>query len=454
MLMSPLERRSTLSLAGIFAVRMLGLFMILPVFSLYAQHLKGSTPALMGVALGIYGLTQALLQIPFGILSDRVGRKPIITVGLVIFILGSLVAGFAHSIHGVIIGRALQGAGAVGSTIIALVADLTREENRTKAMATIGMVIGLSFTLALVLGPILNSLMGVPGIFFLTAVLGVVGIIILHMLVPTPHSTTLHRDAQAVPAQFLSVLKNVELLRLDAGIFALHAILTATFVAIPLVLQQLAGLPEAKQWTLYLPVLFLSFVFMVPFVILAEKKRKMKAVFSGAVGTLFVTQVGLWAFHDSRWLIGLCLLVFFTAFTLLEATLPSLISKVAPAGSKGTAMGVYSSSQFLGIFVGGALGGWLLGQHHMSYIFLLCALLAIIWFAIAITMPAPLHLGTHCINLGVLSKQQAGDYDKTLRAMPGVAEVTIIPEEGMAYLKVDNAKVDKNALNKFSKNST
>ncbi len=444
--MNQTERRATFSLAAIFAFRMLGLFMILPIFALYAHHYTGATATLIGVALGIYGLTQACLQIPFGMLSDRVGRKPMITIGLLLFAVGSIVAAGAHSINGIIIGRALQGSGAVGSVIIALVADLTREQNRTKAMAVIGITIGLSFTLAMILGPIFSNLVGLSGIFWLITGLAIIGIIILHMAVPTPTHSVFHRDAEPVPALFKSLLTNRELLRLDAGIMILHAILTASFIAIPIALTKIAGLTPQHQWLVYLPVLLLSFVAMVPFIIIAEKKRQMKAVFLGGIIAIAVTQLLMLNSHTSIFMISISLFIFMTAFTLLEASLPSMISKLAPAGAKGTAMGIYSSSQFLGIFIGGTLGGWLYGHFQLSGIFVGCAALAVIWFIIAVGMKKPPHLGTYLLNVGSINTKQIDSLTKKLKEMTGVADAIIIAEEGVAHLKVDNALVDKQAL--------
>jgi len=448
-----LERRATLSLAGIFSLRMLGIFMILPMFSLYAHDLKGATPSLVGIAMGIYGLTQAGLQIPFGMLSDKYGRKQIITIGLLLFILGSVVAALADSITGVIIGRALQGAGAIGSTTFALVADLTREEQRTKAMAIIGMVIGISFSIAMVLGPILNNWIHVDGIFWCTAALALVAIFILHGVVPTPRVTSFHRDTQPVPELFSTILRTPELLRLNFGIFILHAILTACFVALPIALEDVAELHRQEQWTLYLPVLFFSFLTMLPLIIIAEKKRKIKQVFLFAISCLLVSQFFLWGFHHNLWSIALCLFVFFTGFNILEASLPSLISKFAPTKSKGTAMGVYSTSQFLGIFVGGTLGGWLYGQQHLSVVFIFCAIMAGVWLMVAARMQQPRYLGTHLLNVGKIDSEQAKELRTKLLNIIGVAEADVITDDGIAYLKVDNSILNKDALTEFSKSS-
>jgi len=381
------ERRAALSLAGIFSLRMLGLFMIYPVFALWARRLPDATEFSIGLALGVYGLTQALFQIPLGFLSDRLGRKRIIAAGLVLFASGSAVAALSHSIDGIILGRLLQGAGAVGSAVLALAADLTREEHRTKAMAIIGMTIGASFSLALVVGPILNRWIGVPGIFWLTAVLALLGIGVLYGLVPQPLVSSVHAEAEPVPALFKRVLTDRELLRLDFGIFVQHAILTASFLSVPFVLKQ-AGVALHNQWFVYLPVLVVSVIFMVPLIIMADRGR-MKPIFLASVATLGVSQLLLLLGHGGLPVVIVALLLFFIAFNLLEASLPSLISRVAPAEAKGTALGIYSSSQFFGIFVGGALGGWLQGVWGLTGVFGLCAALTGLWLVVAIAMRPP-----------------------------------------------------------------
>ena len=447
------ERRSAFSLASIYSFRMLGLFMILPVFSLYAHGLKGVTPTMIGLALGIYGLTQAIFQIPFGMLSDRIGRKPIITLGLVIFIIGSIVAAVAthaNNMVGIIIGRALQGGGAVGSAVLALAADLTREEHRLKVMAIIGMTIGVSFSIAMVGGPLLNDWVGLSGIFWLTAVLGLVGIAVLQFWVPTPKHSRLHRDTEAVPAQFKEVLSDTQLLRLDLGIFTMHLVLTALFVALPVALRDVAGLPADHHWYVYLPVMALGFFSMVPFIIIAEKKRLMKQIFAGAIVLLALANLSLYEFHHTLTAIVLALWLFFAAFNLLEATLPSLVSKMAPSQSKGTAMGVYSSSQFLGIFVGGWAGGWMFQHHGFSGVFLFCAGMAGLWLLAALTMRRPSYLSTFLLNVGDIDQAKARALGVELAQIPGVAEAVVIPEDQVAYLKVDNKALDKEALYAYS----
>ena len=400
------ERRAAFWLAGVFSLRMLGLFMILPVFALYAEHLRGNTPALAGLAIGIYGFSQALFQIPFGFLSDRYGRKRMIYLGLLIFAAGSGVAALADSIHGVILGRALQGGGAVSAAVMALAADLTREEHRIKVMAVIGITIGVSFAASMILGPVLNGWIGVPGIFWLTGLLALLGIAVVRFRVPDPVESRIHRDAEPVAAQFGRVLLDTQLLRLNFGIFILHLLLTATFVAVPLALRD-AGLPSDQHWQVYLPALVLSMAAMIPFVIIAEKHRRLKPVFLGAILLLILTEFGLLALHATVLETAVLLLVFFTAFNLLEATLPSLIAKLAPPDAKGTAMGVYSSSQFLGAFAGGALGGWLRGLYGLQGVFTFATLAALAWLLAAWTMKNPRYLSSYLLNVGALDEAEA-----------------------------------------------
>ena len=439
------ERRAAFWLAGVFSLRMLGLFMILPVFALYAEHLRGNTPALAGLAIGIYGFSQALFQIPFGFLSDRYGRKRMIYLGLLIFAAGSGVAALADSIHGVILGRALQGGGAVSAAVMALAADLTREEHRIKVMAVIGITIGVSFAASMILGPVLNGWIGVPGIFWLTGLLALLGIAVVRFRVPDPVESRIHRDAEPVAAQFGRVLLDTQLLRLNFGIFILHLLLTATFVAVPLALRD-AGLPSDQHWQVYLPALVLSMAAMVPFVIIAEKHRRLKPVFLGAILLLILTEFGLLALHATVLETAVLLLVFFTAFNLLEATLPSLIAKLAPPDAKGTAMGVYSSSQFLGAFAGGALGGWLRGLYGLQGVFTFATLAALAWLLAAWTMKNPRYLSSYLLNVGALDEAEARLLALRLAEVPGVAEAAVVAADGVAYLKVDRRALDEAAL--------
>ena len=448
---SPLEKRAGVTLSMIYAVRMLGLFMILPVFAVFAEGLDDSTPVLAGIALGIYGLTQGALQIPFGMLSDKFGRKPIITLGLVIFALGSLIAAMSDSIYGIILGRALQGSGAIAAALMALAADLSREEHRLKMMSFIGVSIGFAFAVSMVLGPLLNQYIGMSGLFVFTAIMAVLAIIILFTLVPSPDASVFHRDTQAQPTLFRKVLSDPQLLRLDFGIFVLHAILMASFMAIPLMLQN-SGFHVDDHWQLYLPVFLLSVALMVPFIIRAEKKRRMKQVFIGAIGTLALAELGLFVRGDSIFHVGFTLVVFFTAFNLLEASLPSLVAKTCPADRKGTAMGVYSSSQFLGAFAGGWLGGVCYQSWGSEGVFLVCAAALLVWMLLAISMKNPRYVSTYLLNIGKIKADEVNKMVSQLVSVQGVAEASIEPEEGIAYLKVELHALDEAKLLKYSIN--
>ena len=381
--MTALERRAVAALAGIYSTRLLGLFLILPVFALYAQTLDGYTPRLMGLALGIYGLTQACLQLPFGMLSDRLGRKPVIAFGLVLFAVGSVVAANAHSIEMVVFGRALQGAGAVSAAVTALVADLTRDSQRTKAMAIIGITVGTSFLIAIPLGSALNALIGVPGIFWLTAALALTGIAVLWLAVPTPPSRA-RAQAQPFLPQLFAVLRDWELMRLNVGIFALHAALTAMFVVLPTALVDRAGLPQNEHAALYLPLMVISAIPLFPLVSWSERSGRQRQTFAATVLVLTLALSSLSFAHDALLPIGAGLLAFFVAFNFLEASLPSLVSKTAPAQGKGMAIGVYSTFQFLGAFVGGDRGGWLYQHYGIGAVLAGAAAIAGLWFVLAL----------------------------------------------------------------------
>jgi predicted MFS family arabinose efflux permease len=380
--MTALERRAVSSLALLYSFRMLGLFMVLPLLALYAVDLPDATPSLIGLALGIYGLTQALLQIPLGWLSDQVGRKPVIIGGLLLFAAGSVLAAVADSLWGIVLGRALQGAGAIAATVMALVADLTSEEQRTKAMAIVGVSIGLSFAVALVLGPVIAAAGGLASVFWVTALLALGGIAIVVMLVPGPPPVPAgHDDVGASPGMFGRALRDPTLLRLDFGVFALHFILMACFLVVPGVLEQVAGVDRAHHWQVYLPVLLLSIVGMLPLMRMAERGGLPRQMFLSGIGLLVAavlvlgTAAGPWVFFFGLWL-------FFVGFNYLEATLPSQVSKSVFAGGKGTALGIFSTCQFLGAFAGGAGGGWVLQHFGQAYLIGLCLALAGLWFVL------------------------------------------------------------------------
>lgn len=383
--MTRTEIRASTSLASIFALRMLGLFLILPVFSVHAKSLPGGeSTTLVGLAMGIYGLTQSFGQIPFGIASDKYGRKRIIVIGLVLFALGSFIAAAADNIVWVIIGRAVQGAGAISAAVTAFIADSTREEHRTKAMAMVGGSIGLTFAGSLVISPLLYQAIGMGGIFALTGGLSVLAIFVVLYIVPA---------APALPPNRVSIreiLANGELMRLNYGVFALHLTQMAMFVVMPSALIRFGHLPLAEHWKIYLPVVLVSFILMLPPIFIGEKRGKSKQVFVGAIALLLMVQIGMWLVLSQTqahwtWLIGL-LLAFFIAFNILEASQPSLVSRIAPPGSKGAALGVYNTLQALGLFCGGALGGWLTQHVSGASVFVLGSVLCVVWLIIAANM--------------------------------------------------------------------
>jgi predicted MFS family arabinose efflux permease len=427
-------------LSSIMSIRMLGLFMILPVFSAYAMQFAGATHAMIGITLGVYGLTQAMLQIPFGMLSDHLGRKRVIYFGLSLLFIGSIIAAQAHSIYTLCFARALQGSGAIGSTVLALLSDLTRDESRSKAMAFVGLAIGFAFTIAMILGPMINHYFHLAGIFTATALFALIGMGLL-FLIPTPPKPL--KTTEKFVSKFSSVLRNRSLLRLDAGIFFLHACLTALFIAIPILLTQQMQLSTQHQIFLYLIVLVFAFMFALPFIIVAEKKRKMRSVFIGAIATIFCAQLLLAIFYQHLAVTAFLLFVFFTAFTLLEATLPSLVSKIAPIQNKGAAMGLYSSSQFFGIFVGGSLGGLIYTHGNVMGIFAFCAGITLIWLCFAMFMQEPPYLSTLTFPM-----HHPESHYQHIRHIAGVMEVAVIPEEGMLYIKADKLKLDEPVLQK------
>jgi MFS family permease len=443
--MTPVERRASFGLAGIYGLRMLGLFIILPVFALYAERLPGGeSRTLIGVALGAYGLTQAILQIPAGWLSDRYGRKPVIYAGLILFAMGSFVAASAHDIYWIIAGRVIQGAGAINAAVMALTADLTREEHRTKAMAMIGITIGITFSISLVLSPLLYQIIGVPGMFALIGALAALAMAVVAFVIPNPAITRFHSDTEASTKKLGYVLRNKDLLRLDFGIFSLHAILMSVFMQVPFILRA-DGLEAARHWQVYLPVMLVAFALMVPPIIIAEKKAKMKQVFMGAVALAALAQLALMLLQHSVWGVAAALLVFFTAFNVLEATLPSLISKIAPLDAKGTAMGVYSSVQFLGAFFGATAGGFLMQHFGGDAVFVFAIGLLLLWLLVAGTMQPPAAVRTRMYHVPELDEGNALSLRRKLEQVRGVKEAMVAGAEGMVCLKVDMQGFDEAA---------
>lgn len=424
---------------------MLGLFMVLPVMSLYFEGYHQSSAFLLGLALGIYGLTQAIFQIPLGLLSDKIGRRPVILGGLLFFILGSVVAATADSAIGIIIGRALQGMGAIASTLMALVTDLTAEQNRTKAMASIGATIGISFAIAMVLGPVVASSFGMAGIFWLTALLGLIGAAIVLKAIPKTFSMRRNRETQTDLQQLGGLFLEPSLMRLNIGIFFLHLTLMAAFVVIPTVLVNQLSIDPDQLWWVYLSLLGGGFIAMLPAMIFAEKCKAQKKTFVSAVGLMTVAMFVLGTTKSSVTIV-LMLFVYFAAFNLLETTLPSWLSKVCPVGNRGTAMGIYSSCQFLGTFAGGILGGFALANVGVDGLFLLLAMMLLFWCLLACTMTSPKPLQTLILQVG---ETKADEFVKSISNIVGVEDILLIEGEDLAYVKVNKNLIDLNSLEPF-----
>lgn len=444
--LDPQEQRAALGLAGIFTLRMLGLFLVLPVFALFARDLPGATPLTIGLAMGAYGLTQSLLQIPFGVLSDRIGRKPVILMGLALFAFGSLVAALATNIEMMILGRFLQGAGAIAAAIMALAADLTRESSRTRVMAMIGASIGFAFIAALIIGPILAAWFGLSGIFWITMVLAMLSALVLMLVVPNPARSQFHRDAEPVPALIGQAIFHPSLFRLNTGVFILHMSLTAVFLVVPVLLRDRYQLPGVDHWQLYLPVMLLAMGLMVPFVIIAEKRKQMKemlllAIVVAAVSLLLMDEIGF-----GLWGLGLVMVLFFGAFNLAEAIMPSWVSKVAAAEMRGTAMGVFASSQFAGAFAGGLLGGFVHHRFGDEAVFFFAAAMMGLWLLLILGIQKPRHLSNHLLPLEGLVFDDVEALRQQLLALEGVDAVQIILEDGLAYMKVDNERFNSDSL--------
>lgn len=444
--LNALEKRTAVSLACVFAFRMLGLFMLMPVLAIYGTELDGFSPLWIGLAIGAYGLTQALLQIPMGWLSDKFGRKRVIVSGLLLFALGSVIAALAESIYMVTLGRGLQGMGAIAAAVLALAADLSRDEQRPKVMAVIGMCIGLSFAAAMLLGPMIAASYGISGIFWLTALLAIVGIFIVLTIVPTAVNRAPKGDTSASFSAIKALIKDPQLVRLNLGVMLLHLTLTAVFVALPGELIN-EGLAAQAHWKLYIPVLVLAFILMVPMMIIAIKKQQEKKAFLISIAFIVASLMSLSLFGYSIWAIAICMLVYFVAFNFLEATMPALVARLSPAGQKGSAMGAFSSTQFLGAFLGGVLGGALSEVSSAHTVFAAATLIGVIWLAIAWGMVVPQKSKLISLLTAVdtqvehTSPEQAAQQlaDK-LADLPGVLETTVVLEENRTYLKINESE--------------
>ncbi len=444
--MNPQELRASTALAGVYALRMLGMFLILPVFALYAQTMDGGLdPRWVGLAFGAYGLTQALLQLPLGMASDRFGRKRVIYLGLLVFALGSFIAAYADNIYVLALGRAIQGAGAVSAAVTALLADLTRDEVRTRAMAMIGISIGVTFAVSLVLGPLLAGWIGVNGIFALTGVLTLLAMVTIHYMVPNPRVSKVHADAEARVSALPLVLKNSQLLRLNFGVFALHCAQMLLFLSLPLALENL-GLVREQHWYIYLPVVVLGLVLMVPAIIVGEKKGKLKQVFVLAIALMVVAQLGLAFSLHSLLAIFMALMFYFVGFNILEASLPSLISKIAPTHAKGTAIGVFNTTQSIGLFVGASLSGFISQKYGFFGIFAFCTVLMVTWLVLAATAPAPMKVKNVVFTMPPAWAHQWPVLRAKLVDLAVVVEAECSDDGSVLYLKVLQQGYDADAI--------
>ena len=446
--LSPPERRAVAALSGIFSFRMLGLFMLLPVFSVHAHEYAGHTPLLVGVAIGIYGLTQGIFQVPLGVLSDRFGRRPVIAAGLLVFALGSVVAALSDDIWGVVAGRALQGMGAVAAAVMALASDLTGETHRTRVMAIIGGSIGVAFALALVLGPVIAEAAGISGLFWVTAALAAVAIVLLYVGVPAPPRMT--AAGGAALAGLTTAVRDGQMVRLHAGIFILHAVMVATFVALPIALRDRAGVDVADHWKVYVGVLLASVVFTVPLIVFADRASRSRTVMLLGIVLLGAGLAGLAGASAGSVVLMACLVVYFTGFNTLEASLPAMVSRVAPMRARGAALGVYSTLQYLGAFAGGVLGGWLLGAGGEQLALAACAGLCVGWVLIALGLREPRRLSVERLPVGAVERDSVDALTARLLAVPGVIEAVVVAEERIAWLRVDLRILDRSSLHALS----
>ncbi len=443
--MNQQELGAAFAIGCLYLVRMLGLFMVLPVLPLAVEEIPAATPLLIGLAIGVYGLSQAVLQIPLGFLSDRFGRKPVIAAGLILFVTGSFVAGAADDVYTLILGRFLQGCGAIASTLLALMSDLTRVNQRSKSMAIIGIAIASSFGLSLVLGPLIAGSFGLSGIFYLTGALGLFGIVLLLVSIPTPTVMTNNLDSSVQLDTLAAALRNASLWRLNISIFCLHLLLVSGFSIFPLLFEAAGVTKTNEQGLYYLAALVLSFVLMIPLMLLSDRMTDSRPMVLAMVGLCFAAFL-LLSLLPGYYAILAGVTLFFMGFNLLEVVLPAQVSKLSPAGSRGTSMGVYTSSQFLGIFAGGLVSGWILMRYDISALLMVNMVITAAWFLVCLTFPRLGAIGNRTIQLSNLDSESALERVAALLSVDGVIDAVVLGSEQVAYLKVDEQRIDDEQL--------
>lgn len=443
--MSSAEWHASISLAGVYSLRMLGMFLVLPVLALHAHgliHDQTDGIKLVGLTMAMYGLTQAVLQLPLGILSDKIGRKKVIYIGMGIFAIGSFLGAYAHDIHTLMIARAIQGAGAVSAAVTALLADLTREEVRTRSMSMIGLSIGLTFSVSLVLSPLLTQFVGVTGIFELMGVLSLMSLLVVRFFTPNPQQSKLHEDVEMQPKRIGEVLRNTQLLRLNYGIFALQTCLMAIFTVLPFALRDL-GWEKFEHWKIYLPATVIGLILMIPAIVIGETRNKLKHVLVMGIALVLAAQIALWFSLHAIWWVCLCLIIYFIGFNILEASIPSLVSKIAPSDLKGTAMGVYNTLQSLGVFTGGMIGGKMYDIAGFGGVFGFCCAIVLLWLIIAILAPAPKPVKNVIMAVPEHYRSQLEQLSGCLKQVAGVEDVIFSRDGETVFIKAQQKGFDE-----------
>nr|BET44598.1 MAG: MFS transporter [Candidatus Aschnera chinzeii] len=448
--MTSQELKITFGLGIVFTIRIFGIFMILPIITIYGKQLPDANNFLVGIAIGIYGITQVIFQIPYGLMSDKFNRKTIIIIGLIIYLLGSTIATVVHSIWGIIIGRALQGTSAISSTIMALLSDLTSEENMSKAVALIGISFGITFIIAIVAGPIIGNIVGLHGMYGIISITTLLGIIVAYITIPSHHTISVNYETNFVKQQIKKIINNYQLIKFNIGIFFLHTILMLNFIVIPFIMIN-ANIAIYNHWKIYLITLLISFIIVMPIIIYTEKYKIIKKILLIFTGIIAISEIFLFFSNHRISLLCVGIQLFFIAFNVMEVLLPSLSARTAPLGCKGTAMSIYSISQFLGVSLGGGLGGICLDLYNnIELICFISFLLSICWILINYTI-SPI---TYCNNIRISISHNTNDFldlQKKLINLNGVKDVLLDRKNYYAYLKIDKNITNIKIINNFIK---